>query len=90
MKQSCDLHGLMININTSVFLVLMFLILIFKLEDFLETIRHLSTKMLSYGKYQLTEVLSEPCQTSKTEHFAKIVSDFLPLTIFAKCSILGV
>ena len=90
MKQSCDLHGLIININTSVFLVLIFLILIFKLEDFLETIRLFSTKMLLYGKYQLAEMSSEPCQTSKMEHFAKIVNNFLPLTIFAKCSILGV
>ena len=37
-----------------------------------------------------TEAYSEPCQTSKIESFAKIVNGFMPLTIFAKRSILDV
>ena len=36
-----------------------------------------------------TEAYSESCQTSKMERFAKIVNSFKPLTIFAKCPILG-
>ena len=36
------------------------------------------------------EVSSEPCQTSKTERFAKTANNWKPLTIFAKCSILDV
>ena len=36
------------------------------------------------------EVYSEPCQTSKIEHFVKIVNDFQPLSIFAKRSILDI
>ena len=31
---------------------------------------------------------SKPCQTSKTERFAKVINDFQPLTIFAKLSVL--
>lgn len=34
------------------------------------------------------ETYSQPYQTSKTEHFAKIVSGFKPLIIFAKCFML--
>ena len=34
------------------------------------------------------EALSEPSQTSKMEHFAKLVNYRKPLTIFAKGSIL--
>ena len=34
-----------------------------------------------------SEVYSEPCQTSKMECFAKIVSGWKSLTIFAKYSI---
>ena len=33
------------------------------------------------------EVPSEPCQTSKMEHFVKTINDWKPLTIFAKHSI---
>ena len=36
------------------------------------------------------EVYSEPCQTSKIEHFVKIVNDFQPLSIFVKRSILDI
>ena len=39
---------------------------------------------------QLTEVYSEPCHTSKMEHFAKIVNGFQPLTILVKGSVLDV
>ena len=39
---------------------------------------------------RLAEAYSEPCQTSKMEHFAKIVNAFQLLTIFAKHSILYV
>ena len=31
-----------------------------------------------------TEAHLEPCQTSKMDHFAKIVNSFQPLTILAK------
>ena len=33
---------------------------------------------------------TEPCQTSNMDCFAKIGFGFLPLTIFAKCSILDI
>ena len=36
------------------------------------------------------ETYSEPCQTSKIEYFLKRVSDYKPLTIFAKCYILDI
>ena len=36
----------------------------------------------------IAEAYSEPCQTSKKEHFAKIVNGYKPSTIFAKCFIL--
>ena len=34
-----------------------------------------------------TQTYSEPCQTSKMEHFMKEVNEFQPLTIFAKRTI---
>ena len=37
-----------------------------------------------------TEIYSEPCQTSKTKHFVKIVNGFQPLNVFVKCPILDV
>ena len=37
-----------------------------------------------------SEVYSEPCQTSKMESFAKILSNYKLLSIFAKYSILDV
>ena len=37
-----------------------------------------------------TDVYSELGQTSKMEHFAKIVQDFQSLTIFTKCSFLDI
>ena len=36
------------------------------------------------------EVHSEPCHTSKMKRFTNTVNGFKPITIFAKCSILGV
>ena len=36
----------------------------------------------------ITEVYSEPCQTSKMKRVVKIVNAFQPLTIFTKGSIL--
>ena len=44
---------------------------------------------MDYVTY-ITEAYSEPCQTSKSEYFAKINNDQKPLTIFTKCSILDV
>ena len=38
----------------------------------------------------LSEANSETCQTSKMEHFAKVVNGFQPLTIFAKRAMLDV
>ena len=38
----------------------------------------------------ITEIYWGPGQTSKMEHFAKIVNSFYPLTIFLKRSILDV
>ena len=44
-----------------------------------------------YCKYLVTaRGVFKPCQTSKTERFAKIVNVSKPLTIFAKYSILHV
>ena len=39
---------------------------------------------------RITDAYSEPCQTSMTEHFAKIVNDILLLIIFEKSLILDV
>ena len=82
------------------FLVLVFLILILKSEDFLKTTRHLSAEMLLCGNCQLAKTYSEPCQTPKMEHFSKIVNslavnyfskkiDLRCLTGFWKCLWLG-
>ena len=38
--------------------------------------------------YNISETFSEPCQISKMEHLAKIVTSFHPLTISAKSSVL--
>ena len=40
--------------------------------------------------YNISATFSEPCQTSKMEHLAKIVSSFHPLTISGKSSILDI
>ena len=54
----------------------------------------LNSKLWSYLIYcftlenQFTEAYSEPYQTHKMEHFAKMVSGFQALTIFAKHYIL--
>ena len=39
------------------------------------------------GHSHLPEAYSEPCQRSKTKRFTKVVNDFWPLNISAKCSI---
>ena len=39
---------------------------------------------------QFLEAYSEPCEASEEERFAKIVTGFEPLTIFAKRSMLDV
>ena len=44
-----------------------------------------------FGKLSANLLLSaylEPCQTSKTGHFAKLINVFQSLTISIKCSIL--
>ena len=46
------------------------------------------TGKISYDVRTYPETYSEPCITSKMEHFAKIVNVFKLLTIFRKYSIL--
>ena len=38
----------------------------------------------------IPQTYSDPCQTTKMDNFAKIVSDLNPLTIFANKSILDI
>ena len=47
-------------------------------------------KLITINMPVYREVSSEQCQTSKMEHFPKIVNVFQPLTFFAKGSILRV
>ena len=51
---------------------------------FLKNYKRKNKKLWGY----ITERYSEPCQTCKMDHFAKIVNGFQPLTVFTKCSFL--
>ena len=55
----------------------------------------LSSLSLLFNLYSIIKILSteahsEACQTCKVELFAKLVTGFQPLNVFAKCSILDV
>ena len=50
----------------------------------------LSLKVLLRSNHSQAEAYSEPCQTSKMELFAKIVTSFRAPTVFSKNSILNV
>ena len=45
---------------------------------------------MNYNAFSTTEAYPEPCQTSKTGSFSKIVNCFQSITIFTKHSILHV